>query len=83
VTTPADLAANDARIARRNARLQGIREGKAVDPVPTPSAHLHRLRREADEAAAVRAAEAAELAEEQARAARREKRSTPKKAEKA
>lgn len=57
MTTPADLAANAARVARRNARRAGILEGgTAVAPEPTPPEHVFRIQREAEIAVAAREA---------------------------
>lgn len=47
MTTPADLAADAARRARKTARRQGIMLGQYVEPADTPSTHLIRLQREA------------------------------------
>lgn len=77
MTTPADLAANEARIARRKARLEGIRAGAAVDPAPTTPAHVHRLRHDAAAAVIDREAERAEREERESRRTPKTERETP------
>lgn len=50
MTTPADLAADAARRARKTARRQGIMLDAYVEPAATPSAHLIKLQHEAAQA---------------------------------